>query len=577
MIPRVRDGVAVQHFTFTLTDMEGCQRFGFCRLTSSSQTCLCILRSLPDTTLSYLPWFEVFYKLLNNLADYMIKGQMSETRELLTALYKHPVPLINSSNTLHQIPYFLAPDPKTLPSIPESFIDARLEMLNRGKEPDDLFEEEILQCGVSAGGSKSYQQWMGNLKKGGGSLILTVKSKAQMCKNGQKQVHTLQRGESVCGTHSYRFTKSDCLQSRLPITQHYGKSRPRRPTRKSANQQGEEPMQDNSSSWEEESHIGSASEELTEEGEFSVMADLEEMDLLGEIFDTLNTQSATEPGMLYSTRSLDVFTSDCTDFISRRSLATPSQESLSLSTGNTGSLMSWEEGHEGGLDIEETEPPSDEQVRNMRDGVRESYSMLKDDEQLMDLGRLVEDLVDLKQELEEELNGNCKKTSMSLEDVRLETSRSSGTNQEISCSPEKCQETTSKNNHPESLPQGDFSQEKQHFTNEQENADKEDEEQERCTDQSTSKVLFKVALFQVKSYQTRGSPETVRTNYDHKILDTSLKISPRGPGALGVTATMKTEDLNMNSPTTSNLSDTKTEDKVLPLPKVSELKKRFEQ
>uniref|UniRef100_A0AAZ3SMC0 DENN domain containing 1C n=1 Tax=Oncorhynchus tshawytscha TaxID=74940 RepID=A0AAZ3SMC0_ONCTS len=55
-IERVRDVVAVQHFTFVLTDLEGCQRFGFCRLTSSSHTCLCML--------SYLPWFEVFYKLL---------------------------------------------------------------------------------------------------------------------------------------------------------------------------------------------------------------------------------------------------------------------------------------------------------------------------------------------------------------------------------------------------------------------------------------------------------------------------------------------------------------------------------
>lgn len=41
---RVRDGVAVQHFTFVLTDLEGSQRFGFCRLTTSTHTCLCILR-----------------------------------------------------------------------------------------------------------------------------------------------------------------------------------------------------------------------------------------------------------------------------------------------------------------------------------------------------------------------------------------------------------------------------------------------------------------------------------------------------------------------------------------------------
>lgn len=41
---RVRDGVAVQHFTFVLTDLEGSQRFGFCRLTNGTRTCLCMLR-----------------------------------------------------------------------------------------------------------------------------------------------------------------------------------------------------------------------------------------------------------------------------------------------------------------------------------------------------------------------------------------------------------------------------------------------------------------------------------------------------------------------------------------------------
>ena len=43
-ILRVQDGVAVQHFTVVLTDLEGCQRFGFCRLNSTNKTCLCMLR-----------------------------------------------------------------------------------------------------------------------------------------------------------------------------------------------------------------------------------------------------------------------------------------------------------------------------------------------------------------------------------------------------------------------------------------------------------------------------------------------------------------------------------------------------
>nr|XP_046196584.1 DENN domain-containing protein 1B-like isoform X2 [Oncorhynchus gorbuscha] len=70
--------------------------------------------------LSYLPWFEVFYKLLNNLADYLTKGQTNEMRELLGALYTHPLPLAVGSVTLQLVPYFIAPDPRGLPSIPES-------------------------------------------------------------------------------------------------------------------------------------------------------------------------------------------------------------------------------------------------------------------------------------------------------------------------------------------------------------------------------------------------------------------------------------------------------------------------
>uniref|UniRef100_I3K0A7 DENN domain containing 1A n=1 Tax=Oreochromis niloticus TaxID=8128 RepID=I3K0A7_ORENI len=66
-----------QNFTFVLTDIESKQRFGFCRLSSGAHTCYCIL--------SYLPWFEVFYKLLNILADYTVKGQVrNDTRRILT-------------------------------------------------------------------------------------------------------------------------------------------------------------------------------------------------------------------------------------------------------------------------------------------------------------------------------------------------------------------------------------------------------------------------------------------------------------------------------------------------------------
>ncbi|RLW05724.1 hypothetical protein DV515_00005006 [Chloebia gouldiae] len=101
-----------QHFTFVLTDIESKQRFGFCRLTSGGKVCLCIL--------SYLPWFEVYYKLLNTLADYLAKEQENDSNDLLKSLYSHPVPKANALVSLSVHSYFITPDITGLPTIPES-------------------------------------------------------------------------------------------------------------------------------------------------------------------------------------------------------------------------------------------------------------------------------------------------------------------------------------------------------------------------------------------------------------------------------------------------------------------------
>uniref|UniRef100_A0A8C1XKS7 DENN/MADD domain containing 1A n=1 Tax=Cyprinus carpio TaxID=7962 RepID=A0A8C1XKS7_CYPCA len=105
-------GQVGQNFTFVLTDIESKQRFGFCRLSSGAQSCHCIL--------SYLPWFEVFYKLLNILADYSTKGQDSQWRELLESLHTLNIPDPGVPVHLSVHLFFPVPDPKELPSIPEN-------------------------------------------------------------------------------------------------------------------------------------------------------------------------------------------------------------------------------------------------------------------------------------------------------------------------------------------------------------------------------------------------------------------------------------------------------------------------
>ncbi|XP_062333579.1 DENN domain-containing protein 1A isoform X2 [Osmerus eperlanus] len=101
-----------QNFTFVLTDIESKQRFGFCRLSSGAHSCYCIL--------SYLPWFEVFYKLLNILADYSVKAQESQWRELLESLHTLTVPDPGVPVHLSVHSYFTVPDTRELPSIPEN-------------------------------------------------------------------------------------------------------------------------------------------------------------------------------------------------------------------------------------------------------------------------------------------------------------------------------------------------------------------------------------------------------------------------------------------------------------------------
>ncbi|XP_028666874.1 DENN domain-containing protein 1B isoform X2 [Erpetoichthys calabaricus] len=111
-IERVSQNQVGQHFTFVLTDLDSKQRFGFCRLTSGCKVCLCIL--------SYLPWFEIYYKLLNTMADYLAKEQENDLSDMLKSLYSYPVPMPNTPVNLSVYSFFIAPEVNGLPTIPES-------------------------------------------------------------------------------------------------------------------------------------------------------------------------------------------------------------------------------------------------------------------------------------------------------------------------------------------------------------------------------------------------------------------------------------------------------------------------
>ncbi|KAJ8384876.1 hypothetical protein AAFF_G00196840 [Aldrovandia affinis] len=136
-------GLLGQNFTFVLTDSESKQRFGFCRLSSGAKRCFCFL--------SYLPWFEVFYKLLNVLTDYTNKGQGGQQRELLETLYTLPIPDPGVPVHLSVHSHFIVPDARELPCIPENrslkeyFVAVDITNILR-LYASMLFERRILIC-----------------------------------------------------------------------------------------------------------------------------------------------------------------------------------------------------------------------------------------------------------------------------------------------------------------------------------------------------------------------------------------------------------------------------------------------
>ncbi|XP_067893802.1 DENN domain-containing protein 1B isoform X3 [Heterodontus francisci] len=569
-VERVSQSQVGQHFTFVLTDIESKQRFGFCRLTSGCKVCICIL--------SYLPWFEVYYKLLNTLADLLVKEQENDLNDLLQTLYKHDVPVPNTPVNLSLHSYFITPDTSGLPTIPESrnmteyfvavdvnnmlqlyasmlherriiitssklstltacvhasaamlypmywqhiyipvlpphlldyccapmpylvgvhlslmdkvknkaledviilnvdtntletpfddlhnlpsevvtslkyklkkqstatgdgvaraflkaqaalfgsyrdslrykpgepitfceesyidhrsstikhflqnavqlqlftqFIDGRLEKLNAGKGFSDVFEDEITVGGYSGGNSKSYQQWMHTVKKGG-ALINTVMTKANpamktaykfaknQAKMGIKEVKSMLKQKDtnedddshhneVLSPNLQRRSNSDLLQNRLPAT----KRKRVRPQRSShtgtvsplyADEADRASKVSSEDSGEVCAYIDDSDDsELTELDSQSPG----QMDLLGEILDTLSTHSSDQ-GKLCGAKSLDFFKSmDDISYKAASKSNTPSEGNLAEFDERYGDHLSWHLGQDDTVVHRRPLPPS---------------------------------------------------------------------------------------------------------------------------------------------------------------------------------------------------------------------------
>ncbi|XP_078488780.1 DENN domain-containing protein 1C isoform X3 [Ciona intestinalis] len=100
------------HYTFILTDIEGKHRFGFCKLTNNATKCYCLL--------SFMPWFEIFYKMLNFVCELRTQNQHDALMTMIQNLYNEPVPSPMETFRINETLVFTAPDMTALSSIPEN-------------------------------------------------------------------------------------------------------------------------------------------------------------------------------------------------------------------------------------------------------------------------------------------------------------------------------------------------------------------------------------------------------------------------------------------------------------------------
>ncbi|NWI61338.1 DEN1B protein, partial [Calyptomena viridis] len=285
----------------------------------------------------------------------------------------------------------------------KQFIDGRLSKLNAGRGFSDVFEEEITAGGFCGGNSRSYQQWMHTVKKGG-ALINTAMTKAtpavktaykfakNQARQGIKEVKSkLKHKESE---EEYGTCSAGAGQPAPIYTSHYEKrtsSEKRRLAQTRFNQrlsnQDFALDEDDDDEMERTSKLSSEdSEEASAyfydsdgSGETGITPQHQgEMDLLGEILDTLSIHSSDQ-GKLSGAKSLDFFRSmDDIDYKTANKSNAPSESNLTLLCSSASDQAEWNLGQDDSVLHGKQLPPSPrKQVSSS--GQRESLSRLEEE------------------------------------------------------------------------------------------------------------------------------------------------------------------------------------------------------
>ncbi|XP_011744809.2 DENN domain-containing protein 1B isoform X8 [Macaca nemestrina] len=314
----------------------------------------------------------------------------------------------------------------------KQFIDGRLAKLNAGRGFSDVFEEEITSGGFCGGNPRSYQQWVHTVKKGG-ALFNTAMTKAtpavrtayKFAKNhaklGLKEVKSKLKhkendedygtcSSSVQYTPVYKLHNEkggnsekrklaqkdplwECKDSRLCSIREQDqnsttiwKARLKRPL-KSLDGALYDDDDDDDDDIERASKLSSEDGEEASaylyESDDSVETRVKtpysgEMDLLGEILDTLSTHSSDQ-GKLAAAKSLDFFRSmDDIDYKPTNKSNAPSENNLAFLCSGSGDQAEWNLGQDDSALHGKHLPPSPRK-RVSSSGLTDSLFILKEE------------------------------------------------------------------------------------------------------------------------------------------------------------------------------------------------------
>nr|XP_023403993.1 DENN domain-containing protein 1B isoform X8 [Loxodonta africana] len=285
----------------------------------------------------------------------------------------------------------------------KQFIDGRLAKLNAGRGFSDAFEEEITSGGFCGGNPRSYQQWVHTVKKGG-ALFNTAMTKAtpavrtayKFAKN-----HAKQGIKEVKSKLKHKENEEDygaCSGSvqYTPVYTLHNEKGENLEKRKLAQAHLKRPLKSLDSALyddDDDDDIERASKLSSEDGEEASAYFYEsddsietrvkppysgEMDLLGEILDTLSTHSSDQ-GKLAAAKSLDFFRSmDDIDYKPTNKSNAPSENNLALLCGGSGDQVEWNLGQDDSALHGKHLPPSPKK-RVSSGGFTDSLFILKEE------------------------------------------------------------------------------------------------------------------------------------------------------------------------------------------------------